>query len=81
MDDLDSNDGDKVEKDEGGSASGSSNAINNETPLEIESELLRGNQASLLILAVSMAGFLYTLDISIIVTVSLAASLEIMAII
>jgi hypothetical protein len=49
----------------------SSNDVNHEIPVETEHEFLVGKQASLLILSVTMAGFLYSLDVNIIVTVSL----------
>jgi len=49
----------------------SSNDVNHEIPVETKHEFLVGKQALLLILSVTMAGFLYSLDVNIIVTVSL----------
>jgi hypothetical protein len=62
--------GTQPEKHEGNSRSDSSNDVAPEISRETEPEFLVGNQASLLILAVAMAGFLYSLDVNIIVTVS-----------
>jgi hypothetical protein len=57
------------EKREGDPRSDSNNDVAAEIPAETEPDFLVGKQASLLILAVSMAGFLYALDVNIIVTV------------
>jgi hypothetical protein len=49
----------------------SSHDVTHEIPVEIEHEFLVGKQASLLIFSITMTGFLYSLDVNIIVTVSL----------
>lgn len=61
--------GTQSEKLEGDPRSDSNNDVAAEIPAETEPDFLVGKQASLLILAVSMAGFLYALDVNIIVTV------------
>ena len=49
----------------------SSKDANHETPVEEKHEFLVGKQAALLILSTTMVGFLYSLDVNIIVTVRL----------
>lgn len=52
------------------SRSNSDNSRTLEIPTNMEPEFLTGNQASLLIFSIAMAGLLYSLDVTIIVTVS-----------
>ncbi len=62
------------QEEKGPEPSSSSSSSHNVTG-EIESDSLNGYQSLILVFAISLAGFLYTLDISIIVTVSLVVSL------
>ncbi len=66
---------DQLNQEEKGPEPGSSSSSSHNPTREVDLDVLNGFQSFMLVFAVSLAGFVYTLDINIIVTVSLLGSL------